>query len=129
MLHRITRSLTRSIPKSRILYACYSSKTNQENLKVIADICVIPCGVGLSVSKYVAECQKVFQKHPIKYNLHAYGTNLEGKFDDVMAAVKECHQVLHEMGVQRIHTNLKLGTRIDKNQTLEDKIESVKNKL
>ena len=33
--------------------------------------------------------------------------------------------MLHRMDVPRIHTSIKLGSRIDKNQTLEDKIDSV----
>ena len=45
---------------------------------------------------------------------HAYGTNLEGEWDDVMAALKSCHNLMHEMGVDRTHMTLKLGTRLDK---------------
>ncbi|MDJ0732377.1 MAG: hypothetical protein QNJ33_20585 [Crocosphaera sp.] len=29
-------------------------------MKVIADICVIPMGVGVSVSEYVAVCKTIF---------------------------------------------------------------------
>ena len=46
-----------------------------------------------------------------------------------MAVVKKCHQVVHEMGAPRISTTIRLGTRTDKNQTMEDKIESVRLKI
>ena len=54
-------------------------------MKAIADVCLIPLGVGLSVSSQIAECEKIFKKYPLETKLHAYGTNLEGEWDDVMA--------------------------------------------
>ena len=95
----------------------------------IIDLCVIPMGVGVSVSKYVAECQKVLDETGLQYKLHGFGTNIEGDWDDVMAAVKLCHDRIHAMGAPRITTNMKIGTRIDKDQTVQDKIDSVSKKL
>ncbi len=98
-------------------------------MNVIVDLTVSPFGSGLSVSKYIAACHKIINKAGLKSNLHAYGTNIEGDWDTVFKAVKECHQTLHEMGVPRITSSIKVGTRTDKNQSMLDKIESVKNKL
>ena len=42
-----------------------------------------------------------------------------------MAAVKLCHMRIHEMGAPRIHSQLKIGTRVDREQSLQDKIDSV----
>jgi uncharacterized protein (TIGR00106 family) len=98
-------------------------------MKVIADLTVIPIGVGVSLGRYVAECERVLRKGALKVQLHAYGTNIEGEWDEVMAAVKECHEVLHSMGVPRVSATLKLGTRTDRDQTMEDKIRSVEDKL
>ena len=98
-------------------------------MKVLIDLCVVPIGVGVSVSKYVAACERVVQEAGLKRSLHAYGTNIEGEWDDVMAAVKRCHEVIHEMGAPRITTTIKLGTRTDRTQTMEDKVRSVQEKL
>ncbi|MBP7845783.1 MAG: MTH1187 family thiamine-binding protein [Proteobacteria bacterium] len=98
-------------------------------MKCIVDICIIPIGIGLSVSKEVAECQKIFKKHKIQSQLHAYGTNLEGEWDEVFAAIKECHETLHAQGTLRISSTLKVGTRTDREQSMQDKIDSVQNKL
>ncbi len=98
-------------------------------MHVIADLCVIPLGVGISVSSYVAQCQKVFEDMEIKHQVHAYGTNIEGEWDEVMLAVKRCHEVVHESGAPRISTSLKIGTRTDRMQTMQDKINSVCDKL
>jgi len=98
-------------------------------MKVIIDLCVVPVGVGTSVSAHVAACERVLRDAGLKHSLHAYGTDVEGEWDEVMAAVKRCHEVVHEMGAPRIHTNLKIGTRVDREQSMEDKVRSVEDKL
>ena len=98
-------------------------------MKVTADLSVIPLGVGVSLSKYVAACEKVLTGAGLTTKLHAYGTNIEGEWDAVFAAIKRCHEVLHEMGVPRVTAVVKMGTRIDKDQTLEGKVRSVESKL
>ena len=98
-------------------------------MNVIIDLCVIPIGVGVSVSPYVVACERVLQEAGLKTALHAYGTNIEGEWDQVFAAVKRCHEVVHEMGAPRVSTVIKLGTRTDRAQTMEDKVRSVEAKL
>jgi uncharacterized protein (TIGR00106 family) len=98
-------------------------------MKVIADLCVVPMGVGVSVSKYVVACEQVLKSAGLKTHLHAYGTNVEGDWDEVMAAIKKCHEIVHQLGAPRISSTLRLGTRIDREQTMEDKIKSVETKL
>jgi uncharacterized protein (TIGR00106 family) len=98
-------------------------------MKVIIDLCVVPLGVGLSVSKYVAACHKIISDTGLKSELHAYGTNIEGEWDAVFDVVKKCHEKIHAMGAPRITTTIKAGTRTDRDQTMADKVESVKGKL
>jgi uncharacterized protein (TIGR00106 family) len=98
-------------------------------MKVIADLCVVPVGVGVSVSAHIAACQRVLQEAGLTTQLHAYGTNIEGEWDSVFAAIKRCHEVVHEMGAPRISTSLKIGTRTDRAQTMADKVSSVVRKL
>ena len=95
-------------------------------MKVIVDICVVPVGVGVSVSSYVAACQEVIEQAGLSHQMHAYGTNIEGDWDAVMTTVKRCHERVHEMGAPRITTTMKLGTRVDRAQSMADKIESVR---
>ncbi len=98
-------------------------------MRVIVDLCIIPIGVGVSLSSYVAVCEKVLSEAGLKTQLHANGTNIEGEWEEVFRAVKRCHEVLHAMGVPRIATTLRVGTRTDRLQTMEDKVESVQLKL
>ena len=98
-------------------------------MKVIVDLCVVPMDVGVSVGKYVAECQKVLQEACLEHQLHAYGTNIEGDWDEVFAAIKLCHERVHAMGAPRITTSIKVGTRTDREQSMQEKIESVAKKM
>ena len=98
-------------------------------MKVLVDLCIVPIGVGVSLSSYIAECEKVLTEAGLKTSLHSYGTNIEGEWDEVFAAIKRCHNKVHSMGAPRITTTIKLGTRVDRNQTMEEKVESVKSKL
>jgi uncharacterized protein (TIGR00106 family) len=99
------------------------------SMKAIADLCIVPLGVGISLGSYIAECERVLAGSGVQTRLHAYGTNIEGEWDDVMAAIKRCHEALHTMGVPRVSSDIRIGTRTDRAQTMEDKIRSVREKL
>ena len=98
-------------------------------MNVLIDICVVPMGVGVSVSKYVVECQRIFEASGLNHEMHSYGTNVEGEWDKVMAAVKQCHEKMHEMGAPRCGSTLRVGTRNDREQSMRDKIDSVYQKM
>lgn len=98
-------------------------------MKVMVDLCIVPLGVGVSLSSYIAACQKVLTEAGLKTAMHSYGTNIEGDWDQVFAAIKRCHEAVHQMGAPRITSTIKLGTRIDRVQTMEDKIKSVQDKM
>ena len=86
-------------------------------------------GIGVSVSREVAVCERILTEAGLKTRLHAYGTNIEGEWDAVFGAIKRCHEAIHATGVPRISTNLRLGTRTDREQTMDDKVRSVEEKL
>jgi uncharacterized protein (TIGR00106 family) len=96
---------------------------------VIADISIVPLGVGLSLSPYIAACERILRDAGLQPRLHAYGTNVEGEWDTVFGALRRCHETLHEMGAPRVSTNLRCGTRTDRAQRLEDKVRSVERRL
>ena len=98
-------------------------------MRVIADLCVVPIGVGVSVSKYVAACERVLEQAGLETRLHAYGTNIEGEWDAVFGAIKRCHEVVHQMGAPRITSTIHVGTRTDRSQSMDDKVRSVEAKL
>jgi uncharacterized protein (TIGR00106 family) len=98
-------------------------------MKTIADIAIVPIGVGVSLSKYVAACERILAEAGLAPQLHANGTNVEGDWDTIFAALKRCHQVVHKMGAPRVSTTIRVGTRTDRKQSMQDKIASVEAKL
>jgi uncharacterized protein (TIGR00106 family) len=98
-------------------------------MKVLVDLSIVPIGVGVSLSREVVACERVLQEAGLVTRLHAYGTNIEGEWDAVFAAVKRCHETLHAMGVPRISSTLRVGTRTDREQSLDDKVRSIETKL
>lgn len=98
-------------------------------MKVLADFCIVPLGVGVSLSTYIAACEEILRDAGLQPRLHAYGTNVEGEWDAVFAALRRCHERVHEMGAPRVHTSVKLGTRTDRDQDLGDKVRSVEEKV
>ena len=98
-------------------------------MKVIADICVIPITGQVSLRKEIALAHRILKETGLPVQLHSYGTNIEGDYDVVMEAVKTIHQTLHRNGVLRINTTLKIGSRIDKERSLVDKISAIHQEL
>ena len=71
----VTRAgLQRRAEQSHPPFGCDQNRT----MKVIADLCVVPIGVGVSVSKEIAICERILAAVGLKTHLHAYGTNIEG---------------------------------------------------
>jgi uncharacterized protein (TIGR00106 family) len=96
-----------------------------------ADLTVIALGrPDASASAYIAEIQRrLARQDRVRYALHAMGTSLEGSTADILAVVAELHAVPFELGIPRVYTVLKLDERRDREQTLEDKVESVQRLL
>lgn len=98
-------------------------------MNAIVEFTVIPIGTGVSLSEYVAACERILAESGLSYELHANGTNVEGEWEEVMAVIKRCHEVLHGMGVPRLSTLVKIGTRTDRDQKMDEKVASVREKL
>jgi uncharacterized protein (TIGR00106 family) len=96
-----------------------------------ADLTVIALGrPDPSASEYIAEIQRrLAAQDRVRYAMHAMGTSLEGTTEDILAVVGEVHAVPFEMGIPRVYTVLKLDERRDREQSLEDKVRSVEERL
>ena len=91
-------------------------------MKALAEIQVIPIGVGVSVRKEVVRAHEIIKRAGLTVRLHAYGTNVEGDLDTILATIKALHETLHAEGTTRLSTAIKIGTRTDKEVSLEDKL-------
>ena len=91
---------------------------------VSIDLCLVPIGVGTSLSPYIKECIEVINEE-LGYELGANGTAIEGDWEAVFECDRKCHEKIHVKGAPRIYTTMKVNTRTDKKQTFSDKVRSV----
>lgn len=91
-------------------------------MKALAEIQVVPLGVGVSVRKEVMRAHEIIRQSGLVVQLHAYGTNVEGELGTILVTIGKIHETLHAEGVVRIVTNVKIGTRTDKDVSLSGKL-------
>ncbi|KAF8682750.1 MCM family [Rhizoctonia solani] len=102
------------------------AQASQDELYAVADFCLIPMGTGEpSVGPQIAEG---LMHHLAQ--LHGYGTNIgmfllvgsrlvsrsreEGPWSAVSKAIHDCHAAVHALGTPRVATDIRIGTRTDK---------------
>jgi len=96
----------------------------------IAEITVVPSGVGPSVSDYVARAIKVIEKHEdVRFQLTPMGTVIEGELDSILDVIRDVHNCAFDDRVRRVLTLVKIDERRDKALTMEGKLNSVRSKL
>ena len=96
---------------------------------MIVEISFVPIGVGTSLSTYIAKVIRNLEKSGLKYQLTSMGTIVEGEWNEISKLIDNSHNLLFEMGIERIITNIKIDYRLDKKSSMQDKIDSVKKKM
>jgi uncharacterized protein (TIGR00106 family) len=96
---------------------------------LIVEISFVPIGVGTSLSRYIAVVIKNIEKSGLKYQLTPMGTIVEGEWNEISKLIDYSHNLIFEMGIERIITNVKIDYRLDKKSSMQDKLDSVKKKM
>jgi uncharacterized protein (TIGR00106 family) len=91
-------------------------------MKALADIQIVPLGEGTSVRDTVRRAHQLLADSGMEVRLHAFGTNVEGELEDILAALRNVHETLHREGTARLTSSIKLGTRTDKEPSLGEKM-------
>ncbi|MBC7362191.1 MAG: MTH1187 family thiamine-binding protein [Candidatus Aminicenantes bacterium] len=93
---------------------------------VIAEFSIFPTSEGSSVSRYVKEVIKVIESSGLHSETGAMSTTIEAPdLASVLKVVEDCHRLLIEMGVRRIHIDLRVDHRLDKEATIDSKLKAV----
>lgn len=101
----------------------------KEALMAIVDVCIFPIGEGSSVSKYVAQCEKILEKSDLKHQLSPMSTTIEGDLDEIFKVIREMQESVFDKGAGRVYSVIKVDDRRDKEASFEQKIDSVKSKM
>ena len=105
-----------------------------ENPKVFAEISIIPLGknhstdaMHTSISREIAFAFKAIKSiRGVKVNLHAMGTEIEANnLQDVLKSVEIAHKAMKDIGVKRIISTIRIDERLDKTETLDDRVNPV----
>ena len=94
-----------------------------------ADVSIVPLNPGDSMSEEIAVCHRILHDAGLSPMLHAHGTNVEGDWETITSAVRQCHDALHQDGFARIQSTILIESRNDKIQSSTDKIRSVVQKM
>ncbi|MDP8906688.1 MAG: MTH1187 family thiamine-binding protein [Thermoproteota archaeon] len=105
--------------------------------KVVAEISIIPIGkihsdendaLQTSLSKEISLAFNAIKElKEVKVIMTAMGTEIEANnLQDVLKSVETAHKAMRDIGVKRIISTIRIDERLDKPETLEDRVNSVK---
>lgn len=95
---------------------------------MIAEFSVTPVGSGVSVRDAVVKAVQIVRDSGLRHELNPMGTVVEGPWDEVLAAIKRCHdELLREH--ERLSILIKIDARRGPSPPMEHKVESVRERL
>jgi uncharacterized protein (TIGR00106 family) len=93
---------------------------------IIAELAIFPTSEGASVSRYIKEVLNVIEKSGLKHETGGMSTTIESPdLDSLFRVIKAAYEALANMGVKRIHIDLRVDHRLDKDATIESKLKAV----
>ena len=98
---------------------------------MLAELEIIPIGTNSpSLSSLLAEVAKIIDRSGLDYRVGPMGTVVEGDWDQIMQAAKQCHQALLQSAA-RVMTTIRIDDRRDKpgNGRIIQKVQSLESKV
>ncbi len=86
-----------------------------------ASVQIVPVVLDKHPYEWVDEAISVIQQSGIKYEVGAFGTVLEGKYDEVMQLIHAINEHLYQKGCSEWISNLQIQIRSDRDVTGEEK--------
>jgi uncharacterized protein (TIGR00106 family) len=102
------------------------------NLPIVdAEISIEPIGTSdTSMAKEITAAYDAIRKiSNLKVTLTPMSTQVESEnIDDILQAIRVAHDSAKSAGVKRVISTIRIDERLDKPNTLEEKVQSVKSK-
>ena len=97
----------------------------------VVELTLVPIGTQkTSCSPYVAAAyDAVKDNDKVEIRLNPMGTVLEGDIDELFACVRKMQEAVFASGAERVYSVLKVDDRRDKKASLDQKANSVMEKL
>jgi len=98
----------------------------KEERMIIAEFAIFPTSEGTSVSRYVREVVKVIENSGLNSVTGGMATTIEAPdLKTLFDVIEKTHKVLVDMGVKRIHVDLHIDHRLDRESSIESKLEAL----
>ncbi len=91
----------------------------------IAQVTIIPIGVGSSVGNHIAKIQAELEKSDLEFEINDMSTVIAGEFKQILEIVSRLHEIPFKNGAMRVITNISIDERRDKVVQLGDKLKSL----
>jgi uncharacterized protein (TIGR00106 family) len=93
---------------------------------IIAELAIFPTSEGASVSRFVREAIGALEATGLKMETGAMSTTIEAPdLASLWRAIEAVDAVLVKAGAARIHIDLRIDQRLDKDATMESKKKAV----
>jgi uncharacterized protein (TIGR00106 family) len=93
---------------------------------IIASLAIFPTSEGASVSKYVKEVIKIIENSGLKSYTGGMSTTIEAPdLKSLFDVIEKTHKKLVDMDVKRIHVDLHIDHRLDKDSSVDKKLRSI----
>jgi len=93
---------------------------------ILAELAIFPTSEGSSVSKYVKEVIRTIESSGLKSFTGGMSTVIESPdLKSLFTLIEETDKVLVNMGAKRIHVDLRIDHRLDKEATVESKMKAI----
>ncbi len=93
---------------------------------IIASLAIFPTSEGVSVSRYVKAALGAVEASGLKHITGGMSTTIESPdLATLFKVVEKAHKAIADMGARRIHIDLHVDHRLDKDATIRSKLESL----
>ena len=96
-------------------------------MMIHAEISIYPIGTdSTSISFYIIKAIEALKEMNVKYEVTPMGTVLEAQnLQEIFTASNLVIETVHRLGVKRVEVILKVDSRKDKEQTMQQKMQSL----
>lgn len=93
---------------------------------IIAELAIFPTSEGASVSRYVKEAIRAIEASGLHSETGGMSTVIEAPdLNSLFKVIKQAHAAVLKLGAKRIHIDLRVDHRLDKEATIATKLRAV----
>jgi uncharacterized protein (TIGR00106 family) len=95
---------------------------------MVLELTIIPLGRGRSISSDIADLVKIIEGSGLDYRMTAFGTLVEGSWDQLMDLAKHCHFEVRKK-TERVLTMMRLDDYGERTGEIQGAVKRVERKL